>query len=287
MQTLTKALINIAFGVTMTAAVSFTAQAADWSATEVQLQYGDLKKPFQGGGSSSDTNGTTILTFQHASGWKYGDNFFFIDHLNYGKTDFEDTEGRPGDDEFYGEWYSNFSLGKISGKDLKVGFIKDVGLIAGFNIAPEVDTLYYLPGVSIALDIPGFAFAQIYVTGYIQNGASNVGGGTKIEEDDSYMIDFSWAYPFTIGSTKWSFEGHVEYIDGADTDVIVSGVGKVDEGERESWILAQPQLRLDLGNFWGTPDQLFVGIEYQYWNKKLGDNDTEDNVAQLLAVWRF
>jgi hypothetical protein len=46
-------------------------------------------------------------------------------------------------------------------------------------------------------------------------------------------------------------------------------------------------LRLDLGNFWGTPDRLFVGIEYQYWSSKLGDDETDESVIQALAVWRL
>lgn len=52
--------------------------AADWSTTELQYQYGNLKKPFQGGGSDANTGGTPVLTFQHASGGKYGDTFFLI-----------------------------------------------------------------------------------------------------------------------------------------------------------------------------------------------------------------
>jgi len=265
-----------------------TTQAADWSSTEMHLQYGDLEKAFQGGGSDAETGGTTIVTLQHASGWKYGDNFFFFDYLNYGQTDFEAANGESSTTELYGEWYSNFSLGKITGNDLSFLFVKDLGIIAGFNFAPEVDTHYYLPGVRFALDLPGFAFANLDVTAYIQDTASNVGGGVSIDEDDSYMVDFNWALPFKIGSTSWSLEGHVEYIHGADTDVLVSGVGKVDNGERESWILAQPQLRMDMGEvLWNEAGRLYVGIEYQYWDNKLGDKDTDESVVQALAVWNF
>lgn len=263
-------------------------QAADWSTTEMQLQYGDLKQPFQGGGSDSKTDGTSIVTLQHASGWKYGDNFFFFDYLNYGKTNVDEAVGNPHKTEIYGEWYSNFSLGKITGNDVGFAFVKDIGVIAGFNFAPEVNTHYYLPGVRFSLDLPGFAFANLDVTAYIQDSRSNFGGDFSISEDDSYMVDFNWAYPFKIGSTSWSIEGHVEYIGGADTKEFVSGVGQVGTGKRESWILAQPQLRLDLGEvMYGQTGQLFVGIEYQYWDNKLGDKDTNESVVQALAVWRF
>lgn len=274
-------------GIALTA-VTTTVQSEDWSATEVQLQYGNLKKAFEGGGSGAETDGTSIITFQHAGGWKYGDNFFFIDHLNYGKTDVEDVDGLHSDDEFYGEWYSNFSLGKITGNEIKFGPVKDIGLLAGVNFAAEVDTLYYLPGVRFALDIPGFAFANLDVTAYIQNNSSNAGPGVAIKEDnDGFMIDFNWAYPFKIGNTSWSIEGHVEYIDGVDSEVNIDGVGVV-PGERESWVLAQPQLRFDLGEaIGGQAGQLYIGIEYQFWNNKLGDKDTDESVVQALAVWHF
>ena len=107
-----------------------------------------------------------------------------------------------------------------------------------------------------------------------------------VEEDDAWIVDFNWAYPFTIGSSKWTIEGHIEYIDGADQKVKVRGVGEFD-GERESWILAQPQLRVDIGDFWGAPGQIFAGIEYQYWKNKLGDKETDENVVQALLVWRL
>lgn len=246
--------------------------------TELHFQQGNLKKIFQGGGSAADTNGTAIATAQHASGWKYGDNFFFFDAINYGKTDADAALGSQRDYETYGELYVNFSLGKITGEDLSVGFIRDFGLLAGFNYTSEIDTLYYLPGVRLALDIPGFAFANLDVTAYIQDNSNKFG----VVENDSYMVDFNWAYPFTLGNTKWSLEGHIEYIDSSSQSIAGTTVGK-----RESWVFAQPQLRLDIGNFWGTPDKVFAGIEYQYWHNKLGDPNTTDNTAQILLVWRF
>lgn len=266
---------------------SMQSHAADWSTTEVQLQHGNLSKPFQGGGSEAETSGSTIVTFQQASGWQYGDNFFFFDYINYGKTDFEKSADLNSDSEIYGEWYSNFSLSKMTGDDFSFGFIKDVGLLAGFNFAAEVDTFYYLPGIRLALSLPGFAFANVDFTAYIQDAPSNLGNGVSIDEDDAYMIDFNWSYPFTIGNSSWSIEGHVEYIDGADTTASLPNNITAD-GERESWILAQPQLRLDLGETLGmTPQQVFVGIEYQYWKNKLGDKNTDESVIQALLVWRL
>lgn len=265
--------------VATTALMSVTTFAETWSSTEVQLQaFGELEQVGTGG-----TADTTIITFQHAGGWEYGDNFFFVDHSRYSVNN---NANFPVADssEFYGEWYSNFSLGAITGNKVAFGPVKDIGIVAGVNFAPAVDSAWVLPGVRFSLDLPGFAFAQIDVTGYIHQGGGSASSPvfTVVDEDSSFMVDFAWAYPFKIGSTSWSIEGHLEYIDGR------SQTNNFGNTELESWILFQPQIRLDLGEVLGNKaGKLFVGIEYQYWKNKLGEKGTDDNTAQFLAVWRF
>jgi nucleoside-specific outer membrane channel protein Tsx len=261
------------------ALMSASASAEIWGNTEIQLQaMGELE--IAGTGGTADA---TIVTFQHAGGWEYGDNFFFVDHSRYSGN------GNVGDSsEFYGEWYSNFSLGAITGNDLSFGPVKDIGLVAGFNYAPAVDSSWVLPGVTFALDLPGFAFATLNTSAYIHmSGAEDTpaNGFGVVDEDTSFMVDFAWAYPFKIGSTSWSIEGHLEYIQGRDQYHTFSFGTPT---KLESWVLFQPQIRLDVGELIGTPSQrLFVGIEYQYWKNKLGAKGVDDNTAQLLAVWRF
>ncbi len=265
--------------VASTALITASASAEIWGNTEVHLQaFGELERPGTGG-----TADTTIITLQHAGGWEYGDNFFFVDHSRYSVNN---DANFPVEDssEFYGEWYSNFSLGAITGNKIAFGPVKDIGIVAGANFAPEVDSMWVLPGVRFSLDLPGFAFAQIDVTGYVHQGGGSATSPvfTVVDEDSSFMVDFSWAYPFKIGSTSWSIEGHLEYIDGRQQ---TNNFGTT---ELESWILFQPQIRLDLGEALGNKaGRLFVGIEYQYWRNKLGEKGTDDNTAQFLAVWRF
>jgi hypothetical protein len=55
-----------------------------------------------------------------------------------------------------------------------------------------------------------------------------------------------------------------------------------------SWFLAQPQLKLDVGKvFANKPDTVFAGIKWQYWQNKLGDKTTDENVIMALLVWRL
>jgi nucleoside-specific outer membrane channel protein Tsx len=275
--TILKAIAMTAF-VTSTL-MSTSASAEIWGNTEVQLQaFGKVERVGTGG-----TAEATIITFQHAGGWEYGDNFFFVDHSRYSVNN--DALFPVSDSsEFYGEWYSNFSLGAISGNEISFGPIKDIGIVGGLNFAPEVDSLWVLPGARLSLDLPGFAFAQIDVTGYIHQGGGSADSPifTVIDEESSFMVDFSWAYPFKLGSTSWSIEGHLEYINGRNQ---TNNFGTTD---LESWVLFQPQIRMDLGEVLGNkPGRIFVGIEYQYWKNKLGEKGTNDNTAQFLAVWRF
>lgn len=244
--------------------------AADWSTTEIQYQRGNLNAPtFAAGGGEAITH---IVTLQHASGWGMGDLFFFVDFLRDNRTDgFNDRD-------YYGELYANFSLGKLTGKPVGIGSIKDIGLLAGINKGGDAKVLKYLPGVRLSWDAPGFQFLNTDLTAYIDHSAGVAKAGAP-SESNSHMLDINWAYPLAIGNQRFSIEGHAEYI-GKRSNEFGAPVS--------AWILAQPQLRWDLGKAWyDRPNQLFIGIEYQYWRNKLGDKNTSESRPQLLAVWRF
>ncbi|WP_198338855.1 hypothetical protein [Lysobacter capsici] len=239
------------------------AQALDWSSTELQWQRGRLELPYSDNASAQ----TTVWTFQHANGWKYGDNFGFIDF----------SRGR-GDLDAYGEYYGHFSLGKIRGATTGWGPVKDIGLLAGVNAAEEAKVLKYLPGLRLSLDARGFAFLNLDITAYLDDSRGVRHGGAP-KEGDSWMVDLNGARAFKIGKAGFSIEGHIEYV-----------AARRDEfGQRvPAHVLAQPQIRYDLGErLWGRPNQVFVGVEYQYWRNKLGDANTDESAVQALVVWRL
>ena len=237
------------------------AYALDWSRTELHFQYGNLAVPtFAGGGDAEHF----IYTLQHAGGWQYGDNYFFVDVLDAQDSDFQDFD-------VYGEWYANFSLGKITGRKVGAGLVSDVGVILGFNWARKPGIKKYLPGLRLSLDLAGFAFANLDFTAYIDD-SDGVSSGGAPSESNSFMIDFNFMRPFEIGGVNFSIEGHAEYIGGRQNEF---------GGTVESWILAQPQLR------WNAHDRLSLGIEYQFWMNKLGDGATDESVVQTLIVWKF
>lgn len=232
-----------------------------WSDTELQLQVGNLDIPnFAGGGDDLHL----IYTIQHASGWKYGDNFIFADVIDARRSGFQDFD-------VYGEWYSNFSLGKISGKRIGGGVVSDIGIITTLQHAYDAKIWKYGAGIRLALDIPGFAFANLDTLALI-DASKGVASGGAPKEDDSFLIDFNFRRPFRIGGSDFSVEGHIEYRYGPKNEF----------GARaKSWIFAQPQLR------WYPTERIAVGIEYQLWLNKLGEGATDESAVQALLVWKF
>lgn len=228
--------------------LSSLAVAADWSTTSVSALYGTDHKV-------SSRSEMTIITLEHASGWKYGDNFFFFDSY------------QPMEDgtTIYGEWHPRLSFGKITGRDTSFGPVKDVLLASEINMGEGVRI--YLYGLGFDLDIPHFAFFSVNV--FIRDDNNS--------EDTTYQISPSWNLPFTIGQANFEFGGFVD----------IAG----EEGAAKANILAQPQLLLDLGHFWGKDRTLYVGTEYQYWNKKYGldlpDDASSESFAQFMVKWVF
>ena len=231
------------------------ASAADWSVTEIQYEGGRLKNPFM-----NTNNYTHTITLQHASGYKFGDVFFFVDFT-------DDSDGDPAnynEKDAYGELYAYFSSAKILGATYG-GILKDAGIVLGVNYGADSDYLAYLPGAYLDWNVPGFNFVRTQFTAVIDD------SGPLISQGDGFQFDVSWAYPFQIGGQYFSFEGHAEYTTTQD----------------ENWFMTQPQLRWDAGYaFTGQKDVFFLGTEYQFWKNKLGTN-VDESAFQALAVYRF
>ena len=244
---------------TILAVALLAIETAAFSQTEFHLQYGQHKNPF-----SATEHQTFVFTVQQVAEWKWGDSFFFIDYLS------DETRDGFNDRDFYGEWYPTLSLGKLSGSKLRLGPIRDVALIAGVNVGGDTDVLKYTPGLRAAWDLPGFLFVNTDLTAYIDANAGGPGAAPKT--DDSFVFDVSWALPVRVGSQSLAFTGHAEYV-GSHSSLKGS-------------TLAQPQFTWDLGQALGAPQQLMVGIEYQYWHNKLG-TDADESTAQLLVIWRL
>lgn len=231
---------------------SQTGYSFDWTSSNIQLLYGS---DFEFG----DRDRTTV-TVEHANGWKYGQNFFFID-----VTDRNDIGV-----EVYAEVYSYLSFNKISGINFSLGPIKDISLVAGLNISnkPENDHYQaYLAGLSFDLSNEYFDYLQLDITAFKADDVRH-----------KYGVQFTpvWSYPFEIGPAKFKFRGFTDFRTGNTNN---SG---------NFHILAQPQVVLDIGDLTGIKaDLIYIGTEYSYWYNKFGVKDVDESVVQALLIVFF
>jgi nucleoside-specific outer membrane channel protein Tsx len=248
--------------------------AAEFSNTELQFQYGRLKVPqFAGGGEDN----TTILTVQNASGYKWGDFFGFVDFLKG-----DDSEVNHFNDyDAYGEMYINFSSSKLLGINFGKGLLRDIGYVQGFNFDADANVYKILPGIRLSWNIPGFAFLNTDWMAYLDSSSGvKLGTFNAPAESDSAMLDVNFATKsFRIAGQYFNFEGHVEFVAPRQNEF----------GEGVAWyIFGQPQFRWDAGYaLFGRRDHFFIGTEYQIWVHKLGEKETNESAFQALGVWRF
>lgn len=212
------------------------------------------------------------VTFEHASGWTWGDLFFFVDNKWY--NGLSGNEGHS----YYGEFSPRLSLGKIFEADLSFGPIKDV-LIAstyerGESSAAGVPNQTYLLGPAVDLAVPGFDRFNLNVYYRKPDGTRGKVGG-------QWQITPTWAMTIPVGKSDILFDGYIDWV-----------VNNTRTDAKNLHI--NPQIKYDLGKALDyKAGKVYVGVEYTYWSNKYGIKDgnvpfdTNQNTASLLVKAHF
>ena len=226
--------------------------AAEWSTTNIQYLQGS-------GYQLNPTSDMSTLTFEHADGWGYGDNFFFFDV--YYPTSTNTT--------YYGEYSPRLSLGKMTGSDLGFGPVKDVMLAFGLELGSGLRSTLY--GVGFPLKIPKFAFADLNL--YARNSHHDTFGDSQ----SGYQVTIDWLLPFSLGSSKWQFTGFVDYAFGENGGA----------NPKADNVIAGPQLLIDLTSLMGAKGngKVLGGVEYQVWSNKYGVSGVNESIPQVMLKW--
>ena len=193
------------------------------------------------------------LTFEHASGWTWGDVFLFVDNKWF--------NGLSGSDghTYYGEFSPRLSLGKLSGRDLSFGPVTDILLSATYERG-EGRNRNYLLGPAVDLALPGFDRFSLNTYYRKPDGITGQPGG-------QWQLTPTWAVTIPLGKSDLLFDGYIDWV--------VNDAGSKAKGD----YLAKnfhfnPQLKYDLGKALDySPGKLYVGIEYDYWSNKYGIED--------------
>jgi nucleoside-specific outer membrane channel protein Tsx len=232
-----------------------SANAENWTKANIQLLDGNGFADDFG----IDRNAKTILTVEVANGWTYGDNFFFVDVINPWQTG----------TNFYSEFAPRLSFGKMTGRDLSFGPVKDVLLAGMLEMGDGVHA--YLAGVGFAIDIPKFNFFNLNVywrKSFRDFAPEQTGAGAQ--------LTINWQVPFKLG-LSWVFEGYFDYAWGE-----YSG-----SNPKEDNLVGAPRLLFDLGELWGAPNNLQAGVELNVWRSKYGVGGANETVPQAMIKWMF
>ncbi|MCY3808567.1 MAG: hypothetical protein OXG58_03860 [Gemmatimonadetes bacterium] len=235
------------------------APTAGLAQTELNLLYGEHVNPF---GETVTTSRTTVLTVQHYEQWRYGDVFLFIDLADDANLD------GYNDDDAYGEFFANFSLGKVLGADLGFGPILDFGVVAGASFGADDNVRQWLPSFRIAWRVPGFVFLTTDFALAMDAGGGVFGRDRYTKRDDHLITSVVWLLPFAVAGQSFSFAGFAEHQSGSSNFPVA--------------LFSQPQLRWDIGGESG----LMLGVEGLLWFNKLGTEKHEAN-PQLMLVWEM
>lgn len=242
------------------------AQAADWSDTAIGYRYGtQFREPF----NANDIK-KNIVFLTHANGYKYGSNFFNVDFLQSDGKDPAGAGSANGAHEAYLAYRHFLDFGKVAGSDFKFGPVRGLGLTAGFDWNTKTDAGYnskkrmLVLGPTLQFDVPGFlsmSLLQMWESNAPYSTFSKT-GTPRYSYKAHPMLSLAWGIP--IGSLPLSFEGFANFI---------ASKGKNEFGDdtaRETNI--DMQLMYDVGSHWGKPKTFKLGLEYQYWKNKFGND---------------
>lgn len=264
-RTLANALGTLLLGLT----IGTSAQAANWSDTYLGYKYGtSFSEPF----NPKDIK-KHVLTFGHASGYKYGSNFVMIDYLMSDKNDPQHVLANgDGAREVYAIYRHTLDLDAVSGRSLGFGPVKGVGLTAGFDVNTKTDVAYnskkqmLVVGPTLSLAVPAGFFNVSLLQLWESNAPSGDSGGQQFSKpryhyDPHPMLSAAWGVPV---SSLW-FKGVANFIAAKGKDEFNAPT------KPETFI--DVSLMYDMAPVLGTAKSAIqVGVGYNYWKNKFGND---------------
>lgn len=219
-----------------------------WSDTSLSLLHGTNFKV-----TSDDA---TTITFEHASGWTFGDLFMFAE-----RSEFHDNPTVKS--SWYGEFAPRFSLNKMGLFNLKEGgILKDLSIATNYERGKDgVESL--LLGAGTSLNVKGFNFVDINLYARKDTG---LGAGF-----DDAQVTLVWSKSFNIAKEIIVVDGFVDWV--------------VGWGPQESSFHLVPQIKWDIGRKFGAaPGKIYFGSEIDIWTNKFGIGNSDAFHTNQFAI---
>ena len=255
------------------ACLTANAGAATFSDTYIGWRYGtEFAEPFETNNISKN-----IFNLSNVSGYTYGTNFFNVDLLISDQKDpagFNPATGTPqatGAQEAYVVYRNTAYFSKIFGQSFSYGPVRDVGIQAGFDWNTKKDAGYnskkqmFVIGPDVSFDVPGFldiALLELYESNAPYSDYTSSGIARYHYTPHPAL---SGAFGIGVGDLPLTFKGYFIWI---------AAKGKDEFGnDTQAETHFDVELMADMGKIVGPAlSQLKLGIEYEYWQNKFGNN---------------
>lgn len=241
------------------ASCALPAIAEEYALTDVQVLHNTRAHADPVNGVGTRDKKLTTVRFEHFGTYSAGDNYFSLD-LFRGEQVGGPGAGSGGGDARYQHFFvymPRFSFSKLSGKNLQVGPLQDVGLTTRFELASYGNYWATAPGVSLSWKLPGLAYLE---TAFYTR-KSNFSGTHP-------LIRVVWLAPFAIGGKKFSADGLllVSRPDGLSTNVLL-----------------QPELRVALD----PAARLEAGVRIEHARYKVAGASYSRTTPNLMLRWNW
>ena len=292
-------LKHLPYAIALTGALFGSQQAlADgplhWQDNSLSYLYGSNFQRLNFNGEEQRSQ--TTFTFEHASGWVWGDVFYFLDYIRADNTQYRGNhlftmDVKEKDSFYYMEFSPRISLSWLTGQDLSAGPLKDVKAAFTYekgNGGPGTEN--YLYGIGLDWDVPGFAFLQtnlyrVKVNNHVLFNYDFLGNETAgdVGNGHTYQLTVAGAYPFAIGEQDFVIDGYLDW-----------RAPSKDAGTQTS-VGSSIQIKWDAGKaLFGEGRKLYVGTELNMWHNKYGikpiDGSTsgfDQTAVQALVKYHF
>ena len=262
------------------------AQAAKWSDTFIGYRYGsNFKEP---GRLPDQDIRKHIVQLTHASGYETGQNFVNLDYFTSDSNDRAENSD-DGASEFYLTYRHQFHLGKLFDKDLSFGPVKEMGITAGFDLntkntafAPAKRLLVLGPTLKLALPKGFFDLSLLVAKEWNHCGlGAPVCPNSNHTFDTQLSLSTAWGIPFEVGAVPLKFQGFFNWL----TD---KGKQYGSNTDTEPEFLMRTSVMADVGQLaLGKKNVVWLGIGYEAWRNKFGNDGVDSDALMLQAEWHF
>ncbi|OLL31563.1 hypothetical protein BTH42_11545 [Burkholderia sp. SRS-W-2-2016] len=199
-------------------------------------------------------------------GFRFGSYAFNVDYLVSNSANPE--AGGPsngGAQEVYSVGRVTLSAGKILGRPVGIGVIRDVGMTVGYEFGVKNDSFaqrarMLVLGPTVEFKLPrGF----LNFTAGVRTESNHNGiVGADVHFNPAWHLESSWLFPFRAGPVPLMFRGFAS---------VTGPKGKDGFGvETTTEFLTRMSLLADLGSFIGHPRAFYAGLGYEYWYHMYG-----------------